>query len=242
MLIRTRDGATYWAPNTLEPVAFELWLNGSYEPEVLAYLRNAVPPHAAVIDVGANIGAITIPLARHLTHGRVLAIEASPRICKVLAANVGHNALDNVTICASAASNRTAGIDFYEPPSSHFGMGSQAPQFNVRAIEVPGLPLDAMLDAENIGHVAAMKVDVEGFEAHVFLGAPKLLHSNDPPKIVFEFCDWAEDRAFPGRAGWAQEILQGLGYAIWRLPDLMAGGPPLGQPIRQGSHTLIAAR
>ena len=29
--------------------------------------------------------------------------------------------------------------------------------------------------------------------------------------VAFEFCDWAEERAFPGKKGWAQQILPGAG-------------------------------
>ena len=45
------------------------------------------------------------------------------------------------------------------------------------------------------GRVGAVKVDVEGYEAHVFWEAGDLLGSASAPLVVFEFCDWAEGRA-----------------------------------------------
>ena len=62
-----------------------------------------------------------------------------------------------------------------------------------------------------------MKVDVEGYEAHVFLGANKLLRSPSKPPVLFESTGWAEERAFPGRRGWVEEILMDAGYELWTL-------------------------
>jgi hypothetical protein len=83
---------------------------------------------------------------------------------------------------------------------------------------------------------------VEGFEAHAFLGAAELLRSAAAPLIAFEFCDWAEERAFPGRKGWAQEVLVEAGYRIWSIDGYLAGAAPLAQPVTTGFLTLVACK
>jgi hypothetical protein len=90
--------------------------------------------------------------------------------------------------------------------------------------------------------VGAMKIDVEGFEAHVLLGASELLRSNKLPFIAFEFCDWAEDRAFPGRKGWAQKILLDAGYKLSRLTEHTQEQTALTEPVTQGCHTIIGRK
>jgi hypothetical protein len=93
-----------------------------------------------------------------------------------------------------------------------------------------------------IDRVGAVKVDVEGFEAQVFLGAANLLNSDRPPTVVFEFCDWAEERAFPGRKGWAQQVMLNYGYTLRLLPDFVRGSVPMAGPITNGCHTIVCSR
>jgi FkbM family methyltransferase len=225
-------------PNLLEPVGLSLWMDGVYEPETLQFLNRHVSSDAVFVDVGANIGVFSISLARHAE--RVIAIEPSPQVLPYLTGNVALNHLSNVEIaaCAAGVADRDS-VPLYIPPESHFGMASSAPQFNVAPTGVPAGSLDAILLAHAVRRVSVMKIDTEGYEAHVFLGAQGLLRGSSPPPLVFEFCDWAEERAFPGRKGWAQEILLDAGYALWALPDYLRDGPPMNEPVVHGSHSIV---
>jgi FkbM family methyltransferase len=240
--IGDRNGNVMMLPNIREPLALSLWLDGVYEPEVIGFLRSSVSPRSVVVDVGANIGALTVPLARMLNQGgSVVAIEAAPSVATFLKMNVQSNRLANVTVVECAVSTgENASILFYEAPPNHFGRGSCARQFDIPPIQVPAKSLDQILRENGISEVAAIKVDVEGYEAHVFQGASEILKSSRRPRIVFEFCDWAEERAFPGRRGWAQEILLRSGYKLWRLSDFLAGGQPLDAPVREGFCSIVA--
>ncbi|MBV8732050.1 MAG: FkbM family methyltransferase [Acidobacteriia bacterium] len=90
----------------------------------------------------------------------------------------------------------------------------------------------------HVSEVTAVKIDVEGYEAHVFLGASRLLSCG--ATFVFEFLDWAEERAFPGKAGWAQQILLDAGYRLWSLAEFVRGGAPLTAPITKGKADILA--
>lgn len=242
-VVRDRDGNFMLLPNLLEPVGLSLWMNGVYEPDVMRFLKESIRrPDSVVVDIGANIGAFTIPLARHVNRGgRVIAIEAAPSVAPVLRMNVERNHLTNVVVVECAASTGdTSYVQFYEAPQDHFGMGSSAPQFGVSPIEVKAKSLDQIVTENGVSHVDVIKVDVEGYEAHVFQGAENLLDCRYRPRIVFEFCDWAEERAFPGRRGWAQEILIRNGYSLWRLSDFLSGRKPLDAPIREGFESIVA--
>lgn len=241
-VLRDREGNAFHVPNILEPVALHLWIDGVYEPETLAFLRSVLNSGDVFVDVGANIGAFAISLARRVgPAGRVVAVEASPVIGAILSRNIVENRLSNITTVLCAASDGgSEDVNFYEAPLDHFGMGSSAPQFGALPIRVPAGRLDAMLEAQGISRVTAIKVDVEGYEAHVFNGAISILTQSIRPKIIFEFCDWAEERAFPGKCGWAQSILQGLGYSLWKLNEYVSGGPPLKEPLTKGTETIVA--
>ena len=121
-------------------------------------------------------------------------------------------------------------------------MGSLAPQFSSKPTAVAGKTLDHILSEEGIEHVDLLKVDVEGFEFHVFQGARKLLTSEKPPLIAFEFCDWAEARVPQGKAGNAQQLLREWGYEIWRLSDYVRRGRPLREALISGFEMLVGIK
>jgi FkbM family methyltransferase len=237
--VRDRTGNRMLLPNLLEHGGLCVAVDGGYELEILKFLESRLESNSVLVDVGANIGFLTIPLARKTA--RVIAIEASPKVQPYLRQNVQLNGFSNVTIVDCAASlPGNSSVPLYIPPMNRFGMASTAPQFGVQPVSVPASPLDTILDTLGISDVTAMKVDVEGYEAHVFLGANNLLSRGTT--IVFEFLDWAENRAFPGKAGWAQEILFDAGYRLWQLPQFVRGGPPLTEPLRKGTGDIVALR
>jgi FkbM family methyltransferase len=238
-LVQDRAGNQMLLPNLLEPGGLCVAVDGGYELQIQKFLENRLESNSVLVDVGANIGFLTVPLTRKAS--RVIAIEASPKVQPYLRQNVQLNGLSNVTIVECAASlPGNSSVPLYIPPMSHFGMASTAPQFGVEPVSVPASPLDTILDTLGVSDVTAMKVDVEGYEAHVFLGASKLLSRGTA--IVFEFLDWAENRAFPGKAGWAQEILFDAGYRLWQLSEFVKEGAPLRAPLRSGQSDIVAVR
>jgi hypothetical protein len=137
----------------------------------------------------------------------------------------------------AAAHERDGSADFYEAPPEKFGMGSLAPQFHTRPVTVPTRRLDSLAGELGLARVDALKIDVEGLEASVLRGAEQLLRAFRPP-VVFEFCDWAEERV--SKRGDAQRVLLDLGYCIWDIGTLRRGGPPLSMPQTTGGGTLVA--
>lgn len=62
--LRTPDGLTLTVPSLREPIAFHLLINGVYEPDVVDVILTNLPPHGTYVDVGANIGALALVVAR----------------------------------------------------------------------------------------------------------------------------------------------------------------------------------
>lgn len=238
--IQTPDGCSFWLPHLGEPVAFHLLADGVYEPALARFLAQRLPPGGTFVDVGANVGAFTVPVARRLgAAGLVVAVEASPAVFPYLEANVRDNGLTNVRLHPCAATDgRRDEAPFYEAPADHFGMGALAAQFGARPVSVPARTLDDLLAADGVPAVDLLKVDVEGFEADVFRGARRLLSCPRPPLVAFEFCDWAEERNPGARPGDAQRFLLERGFALFVLHE--GGGlVPTGAPLIRGDATLV---
>ncbi len=240
-VIRLPSGLRFRVPSLREPIAFHLLVDGVYEPRVAELLNAALGPDAVLVDVGANVGCFTVPLARRLEPGgRVLAVEASPRVLPFLEWNVRANACRNVCLARAAAHDRDRGVvAFYEAPAEKFGMGSVGPQFDAEPVLVPTRTLDSLAAEHRLSRVDAIKLDVEGLEASVLRGAGQLLR-DFRPLVVFEFCDWAERRIPGGRVGEAQTLLLDLGYRIWDIESLRRGRPPQAAVRTAGTWTLVA--
>src|SRR6185436_2807994 len=74
--IAVRRSGVLWHVDLNEGIDFSIWLLGGFEPRTLKQYEELVKPGAIVIDVGANVGAHTLPFARLVgPSGRVLAVE-----------------------------------------------------------------------------------------------------------------------------------------------------------------------
>jgi FkbM family methyltransferase len=241
--LTTRLGDTLVVPHLREPVAFDLLVHGSYEPETLAFILHHLAPGGTYVEVGANVGTFCIAAARKVgTAGRVLAVEASLRVFPYLKLNLERNGAANVTAVACAASDHDAdAVPFWEAPADHFGMGSLAGQFHDAPTSVACRTLDGLLAEHALARVDVLKVDVEGFEAAVFRGARQLLTGPQPPVVVFEFVDWAERRS-GAPVGAAQELMLQYGFRLSHLDRGDRLGPPLAKPLTEGAAMVVAVR
>lgn len=236
-----REGHRFHVPSLREPVGYHLFLDGSYEKNVIAFLKRAMRSGGVFVDIGANVGALTVPVSTGSNADRVLALEASPSIFGYLTENISENrCVKAAARCIAVTERNSKRIPFYEAPVDHFGMGSRAPQFSAEPIYVEGRCLDDVLAEEGIPRVAAIKIDVEGYEAAVFQGAAELLQSSYAPLIVFEFCDWAETRTTEYQVGDAQRVLLDWGYSLRQLFTWGLEEKTLTEPMLTGYCTLVA--
>lgn len=172
---------------------------------------------AHFLDVGANIGTWSIPIARCLQRlnrgGSVIAVEA-------LAANAMH-------LAASARANNLQNIDLFNYAVGDGGLQDVAveevvkdnrggsklifkPSDRVKK-SVTMTTLDAILRdrlASNDARIFAMKMDIEEYELYALHGAPSLLHGDHRPCLIF--IELRVDEHEPSAK--AMKLLQDSGY------------------------------
>lgn len=171
--------------NTLIPAPV-LWryraMKGWYGRESeLKLLRYLVDPAKTSVDAGANKGVYTYYLAKLSTH--VYAYEPNPKIFGLLRRSVGGR---NVTLRQTALSD-TTGEDRLIVPRRKAGYSNQLAtlrkdKFTGEAMEIP--VTTRRLDDEDVGDVGFIKIDVEGFERQVILGARATLEQKRPALLV----------------------------------------------------------
>jgi FkbM family methyltransferase len=241
-VLKDRAGCTYVLPSYAETMAQHIFTFGAVEPHTQDAILKFLPKKGTFIDVGANIGTLTIPIAKARPHASIISLEADPNVYGLLQENVTRNgcALVQLVSCVAAATDGQL-VRFYPAPAHKFCMGSIGPQFSdIPTMMLNQRSLDAILASMDVQKVDVVKIDVEGAELGVLRGAKRLLDSKCPPVIVFEFIDWAEARIPNQQPGDAQAFLLAEGYRLFCLKRGGRLGQQLTQPLREGFAMLIA--
>lgn len=137
---------------------------------------------ATVVEVGANIGSHTIPLAKKVgPSGRVIAIEPQPVIFQNLCANIALNNLGHVETLQKAFG---AMVSSAWMPRLDYGSKG-----NFGGISVVTDPVDdkpyfkidvARIDDLELKSLDLLKIDVEGMELDVLRGAEDTIAAQRP--------------------------------------------------------------
>ena len=170
---------------------------GTYEREVLNLIQGLLGPGDVVVDVGANVGIISVHSARIVGPlGKVIAVEPSPRCLDDLRTVVA--GFEQVTVVVAALGPKTGSVELtgWDNPG-HRGLGTLVSGHRAgladswwdgEKVVVDQRRLDEVIDEYLPGgaEIALLKVDVEGYEPAVLAGAPELLDSGRVRSAIFE--------------------------------------------------------
>ncbi len=186
--------------------SFDLY--GEFSESEVQLFRELVKPGMVVLDVGANTGSHTVPLARFVgATGYVFAYEPERNNFYTLAGNVAINSLKNVTCQQHAVGNDHGTIlvpELDENMTTNWGGlsldgdYSKCPSYSVPIIKIDGI---------NFSRLDFIKIDVEGMERDVLLGAEDNIRKFKPHLYV------ENDRA--DKSEGLISFLHSLGYVVY---------------------------
>ncbi len=201
---RCRYGNMAYLPNDMF-VGRALALYGQYSEDEVALFRQLVKPGFTVLEVGANIGALTVPLAQMAgPQGQVQAFEPQRTIFYLLCANVVLNNLNNV-LCHQAAVAEAPGkllvpdIDYSQ--TRNFGGVALGASYSCATYDVPVVRIDDL----RCSRCDFIKVDAEGMEKQVLEGAVETIGAFRPLLYL-------EDDPRENKSPELHAFLQRLGY------------------------------
>jgi FkbM family methyltransferase len=186
-------------------------LYGEYSEGEVDLFRQVLRPGDLALDVGANIGVHTVPMARLVgERGAVFAFEAQRTAYQTLCGNVAVNGLLHVW-CHNVAVGDSPGSIIVpvlnpERPNNFGGLalGKYAAGDRIPISRLDDTPMPAC---------RFIKVDVEGMELQVLRGAAKLIERFRP--VLYVENDKAEKSAELIRH------IDSLGYDLyWHRPPL----------------------
>jgi len=150
---------------------------GLYEPEKHALMRRILKPGMTFIDAGANKGDFSLAAACLVgEQGRVVAIEPEPRNCEWIRRSVSINHYKNITVSELALSNvdGRALLHLGRKSGWHSLKAGLADRQEGR-IAVRTARLDSLLLSLGLNRIDVLKIDVEGGELELLLGAEETL-------------------------------------------------------------------
>lgn len=185
------------------------WLDPSYGSKDESVLRTILRPGDTVIDVGANIGTLSLAAAALVgDSGKVIVIEPDVRIFKFLKKNVSLNRFKNVILHNCAVGENEGEVSFSDKRSDD--QNKVVAQGKRR---VPIKMLDEQVSSIQ-GRIRLLKVDVEGYEKFVFMGAVNTLSRTD--FIYFEVYD-SHFKSFGYTTSELLEMLRIHGFSFYRI-------------------------
>jgi FkbM family methyltransferase len=222
-----RRGGIDWQLDLCEGIDFSIWLLGSFEPGTIRAYRRLLRPGDVALDIGANIGAHTLHLARAVgPTGRVYAFEPTDFALAKLKANLARNP----DLAPRVAVRQTMLVDKAgaAPPPLYasWPLAKEAPGHSLHrgqkmaSAGANAMTLDDFIAAEKIARVDFIKLDIDGFECRALKGARDTL-ARFRPKMVIELsphqlAEEGDDIA---------ELVSLLAAADYRLRELASKRP-----------------
>ncbi len=211
------------------------FLGRYYELAVQETLLGILRPGDRFVDVGANIGMISLVGAAAVgREGSVESVEPNPVPRAALEAALAANDIEHVTVLAlglgDAPSRLTLSIT-----SDHSGTGTltevDADEVS-QAFEIDVVRGDDVL-LPDPRPVRMIKIDVEGFEHPALVGLRGVLE-RDGPYLITEFTPETMDEPQAEFAA-LTELLAPLGYRAWGLTTQRVG-------LRHRTHVVSLAQ
>jgi FkbM family methyltransferase len=149
-----------------------IYLFGTWEPDLVAFLRRRLQPGDTFVDVGANIGCLSALASRLVgPSGTVVAIEPSPAVIDELQQTLTRNSLTNVRVVSAAVSDHDHELQLFSGPIRNTGMTTTIARNGLRQQgRVRAAPLGSLVTREELATARLVKIDVEGAEDQVLAG------------------------------------------------------------------------
>ena len=171
-------------------VFYRMWWNRhSRAMEYAFHLPKLVSEGDHAIDIGANLGYYTVPLADMVgDQGRVYAVEPVPVIFRVLGRNVGSR--KNVTLLNYALGAESKLIEMANDSvaeAGYFGTGRNfvsGGKLSTQAVRFEAQMVEANELFKDLERVDFIKCDIEGYESVVMPRLKPLLAKHHPTVLI----------------------------------------------------------
>jgi FkbM family methyltransferase len=218
-----RRGGALWSLDLKEGIDLSIYLLGGFEPRTLRRYKELIAEGFVVLDIGANVGAHTLPLAQLVgPSGKVIAFEPTKYAFDKLLANVSLNPhlsdriIANQTLLGRSAGDELPGDIYSSWPlenASDLHSDHQGRLKSTRGADVQ--TVDLYVERCGLDRLDFIKLDVDGHEHEVLRGAQATLE-RFRPSIVLELAPYVYSEK-PEEFDGLLELLWDRGYLFTDL-------------------------
>jgi FkbM family methyltransferase len=150
-----------------------------FEADELTYLRQIVPPHSTILEIGANVGNHVVYYSLFMQPAKIIPVEPNPAAIVLLLQNVVQNQIGNLDLSLLG-----------------FGLGAERGRFKLSLADNVNIGAARLtpseegdvevypLDEKFQGEVDFVKIDVEWMEMEVLRGMENLINNSRPTLFV----------------------------------------------------------
>jgi len=174
-----------------------IYYYGSYEAGTISVIGKYLRTGDTFIDIGANIGFVSLCAANIVgSKGQIYSFEPEPDTHQILQNNIQINGFDQIIATEIALGSEPGSAPIFgRTTEGNRGAATMMVENNdTVGTEVQVETLDNFVDRHQISNIRMIKLDVEGWEKQVLLGAKKLLSGPDAPIICLEVSGTLKER------------------------------------------------
>lgn len=196
--------------------------SGIYEWENVRILQALAEEKSTVLDVGANIGLMAVPLLASSKQLHVLSFEPSPNSLPYLERTAqGSSFASRWKIIGKAVGSAAGSVEFHiasKELGAFDGVRNTARVASGGTIQVPMTTIDREWQDVGKPRVSVVKIDVEGAERMALEGASACIAENRPSMLV----EWNLSNLAPFDCdpNWILSFANQSGYAIHGVPGI----------------------
>jgi len=185
-----------------------------YEHGFMQFLE-LIPPGSTILDIGANIGITSVPIAKKFPGATLHSFEPMPANVTALKRVINYYKLKNVVVHEIALGSENGILKLVMPIIKgvkmqglcHAYVEGEDEEWNRgEIVQVPVKRLDDIEALQKAEKISAIKIDVENFEYQVLMGARDILAKHQPVIYCELWANEVRDQVI--------DYLKQFGYAI----------------------------
>lgn len=250
-VVEVKRGGVHWRLDLHEGIDFAIYLLGMFERSTVKTYERMVRAGDTVLDIGANVGAHALHLARFVgPNGKVVCFEPTAWAIEKLRTNIALNP----SLASRLVPEQIMLIDSVDKPAdpalfSSWPLGA-SPDLHAKhrgrfqsTAGARATTLDAYVTEARLSRVDVVKMDVDGHECGVLRGAVDTLRKHRP-SMVMELAPYQLEETGHS-VDEMIEILRSVGYGIFEMSSgspLPMNGRSLRELVADGRSMNVIAR
>lgn len=169
-------------------ISTELQIYESHEPLTTHLIINELKQDMVCIDLGSNIGYYAVIESNIIGEsGKIFAIEPSPVNFPILKLNLENQKKNNFVAYNIGIGDKNEEMEFIISAKSNWSrirMNNEKINSEDKVIKIPVKTLNSFVNENDIKKIDILRMDVEGFEYSILLGANEVLEKFKPKLFI----------------------------------------------------------